>query len=109
LTALVEIAELAFPPDQSVGTNVLRTRLEVTGLTGVAAALALKMLGRRDFVEFSIESSEYGNEYSVVRITEGGWAWLEANRDKLKLVVDVPPMAAKPRPEKVLNEDDIPF
>ena len=65
------------------------------------------MLGRKDFVETSSESDWNGNsEYAVVRVTDEGWHWLEANQDKLALKAE--PAIEKPIPV-VQDSDDIPF
>lgn len=89
LATLVEIAEQTFSPGEKVAIRFVRDSLEKAGHRGVAVALALKMLGRKNLVETSSETDWNGNdEYPVVRVADEGWHWLEANQDKLVLKVD---------------------
>jgi hypothetical protein len=107
LATLVEIAEQSFAPGEKVAIRFIRDSLEKAGHRGVAVALALKMLSRKNFVETSSESDWNGNEeYPVVRLTEEGWNWLEANQDKLSLMkATIQEMAASGEP----SSGDIPF
>jgi TIR domain len=107
LVTLVEIADQIDSPEERIAIRLIRDRLQMAGHRGVAISLALKMLGRKSLVETTSESDGYGNnDYPVVRVTDEGWKWLEANQDKLALKVE--PANKRPAAD-VEPEDDIPF
>jgi hypothetical protein len=109
LAALVEIAEQTFAPNEKIAVRWIRESLEKTGYRGVAVALALKMLARKDLVEIRTESDSYNNdEYAAVHLTDEGWQWLEANQDKIALTTSAPKSSdGAPKPED--SSEDIPF
>jgi hypothetical protein len=84
LATLVEIAEQTSSPGEKVSVFCIRNSLEKAGYRGVAVALALNMLRRKNFVETSLEPDQNG-DYPAVLVTDEGWHWLEANQDKLAL------------------------
>lgn len=107
LATLLEIAEQTFAPEEKVAIRFIRDSLEKAGHRGVAVALALKMLGRKNLIETSLESDwNSHDEYPAVRVTDEGWHWLEANQDKLILKVDATTQQTA-RVES--SSDDIPF
>ena len=110
LAALVEIAEQTVTPGEVVATAIVRNALERAGHTGVAVALALKMLARKDLVELSTESDWNSHEdYAVVKVSDEGWNWLEANQDKLVLQREISQEERGTEPSSTGGADDIPF
>jgi len=109
LAALVEVADQTFTSGEAIPAHSVRNPLERAGYTGVAVALALKMLARKDLVEFSNESDGNYNEYTAVKVSTEGWNWLEANQDKLCLTREVSPEdTTGPLPNRSQG-DEIPF
>lgn len=106
LATLVDIAEQTFSPGEKVTVGLVRESLERAGHRGVAVALAMTMLSRKNLVEISSESDWNGCEYSAVRVTEEGWHWLEGNQDKLLLRIE--PVQEKEN-SKEPSSDNIPF
>lgn len=107
LATLAEIADQA--TEELVPTSFIRNALGNAGYSGLAVSLALKMLARKDLVELSTESGWRDHEdYVVVKISDQGWNWLEANQDKFTLI-------AEPTKERsggislTPPDDDIPF
>ena len=101
LATFVEIAEQTTAPGETVAITPVRHALGNAGYAGLAVVLALKMLARKDLVELSTESGWQNHEdYAVVKISDQGWNWLEANQDKLVLRMeptkegtgDIPPL-----------------
>ena len=87
LATLAEIAECTFGPSEAVPIGWIRERLGKSGYRGVAVALALKILARKDLIEITTQPSSFNEEeYMAARATDEGWRWLEANQDKLPLV-----------------------
>ena len=72
LAGLVEIAEKTLTPGESIATTSVRDALERAGYTGVAVALALKMLARKDLVELSSEPDGHYNDFPAVRVSSEG-------------------------------------
>jgi hypothetical protein len=110
LATLVEIAEQTPAPGETVGVRWLKDALEKSGYRGVAATLALKMLARKDLIEILTETdpNSYGDdEYSVVRLSEEGWMWLEENQDMLVLKTDTAVQVNDAYGPP--SEEDIPF
>jgi hypothetical protein len=103
LATVIEIAEQTSSPGEKVSVFSIRNKLENAGYRGVAVALALNMLRRKNLVETSLEPDQNG-EYPAVLVTDEGWHWLEANQDKLALTRKTT-QAAPNRP----TSDDIPF
>jgi hypothetical protein len=111
LAALVTIAECASSPDDFWAVFQIRSEMEKAGYRGVAAALGLKMLARKGFVEFS-ESTGWNNDevFATVKITDDGWAWLEANKHLLVLHEKHTPQEDETSySETTANGDEIPF
>jgi hypothetical protein len=109
LATLVEIAEQSSSSIGTVATGHVRSALGKAGYRGIAVALALKMLARKNLVEMSVESDWHGNEqYPVVQVTDEGWHWLESNQHTLNLTAqlnqtELASQASSPA------EDGIPF
>jgi hypothetical protein len=93
LATLVTLADCGTSPDEYWAVHQVLIGMENAGYRGVATKLGLKMLERKGFVEFSSESDGFNDDFSVVRITEDGWGWLEANRNLLVLF-------EKPKPDE---------
>ena len=87
LATLAETAENTFGPSEAVSVRWIREALGKLGYRGVAVALALKILARKDLVEITTQPGSFNEEeYLAARVTDEGWRWLEANQDKIPLV-----------------------
>ena len=82
--------------------SVQRT-LEKAGCRKAIIQLSLKMLDRKSLVEFSKDEDHDGREFTIVRLTEEGWRWLEDNQDTL-----TPNSPDQVVPDSTTSED-IPF
>lgn len=109
LVTLLEIAEASSSPGDYVGSFHIAERVKAAGYRKVASTLALSTLGRKALTELSTESDNNGNPYSLVRITEEGWAWIDANQDKLSLTIPPRNEFVDDVSGKTFKEDDIPF
>lgn len=100
LATFVSVAENIDVPTEGVPLHGVRSAVQQMGFTGVAITIALKMLERKELIVLEWETAHYG-EYTAVKLTEKGWAWLEGNQDLLVLTV--------PKKPSAIPEDDIPF
>jgi DNA-binding MarR family transcriptional regulator len=84
IATLAEIGSNTFSPSESIAIHMVQAVGEKVGYTALAVNLALKSLSRKDLIESTTEPDGY-YEYTVVKLTDRGWAWLEANKDRLVL------------------------
>ena len=97
ISVIVVIAGSCFLPQTPVSVYSCRNDAEQAGITKVAFNLAIRRLTIKKFIELDQQPDDgYGEPYDVIRVTENGWSWLDANDSKLLLH----------RQEKI---DDIPF
>lgn len=85
VTALAVLAGNVDSPAGSVSLYSARTDAEVAGMTKLGFNLAVRRLSLRSFVE-TFEDSDYdGNPFDALKITNNGWAWIDANETLFSL------------------------
>ena len=109
LMTLLKIADETSSPGETVAVYSVKTDLVKSGLRNLTVLLAIKMLSRKDLVETASEEDYDHENYPVVRITENGWGWIEANQHKIVLTSDPPPFEEKKDGEMQFKESDMPF
>lgn len=80
---MIAVAQLAFAGDDQTAVvdvyDALRSRYDTT----LPISLGIKILERKRLIEIK-QVEGWGNEpYSVARMTDEGWLWIEKNRDSL--------------------------
>lgn len=117
VVALATLAENLDHPEDSVSVGILKRDLETAGQTKIATAIALRSLQTKALVFGSYKDSEYdGQQYYAYELTDSGWQWVVANKDKFTLEL---PRAPRPIPKGRTPasrstgfddmDDDIPF
>ena len=104
---LAVVAGSSFHPSDVVSVYGSRRDTEQAGITKLGFNLAVRRLVAKKFVEIEqledeagdLLEDEAGDLYDSIRVTETGWAWVEANESRFILH----------RPEKQESSDDIPF
>ena len=94
IVLLVTVASNIDSPDDRVSAWTIRTEMEKAGYTKIAATLGLKKLINIDYLSFTMDSDQNGNDFIVYYLTDNGMNWLLSNKDKLILLKE---------------EEDIPF
>lgn len=95
---LAIIAGSSFLPNTAVAVWGAKRDAERAGVTNMGFNLAIRRLAAKKYIEIEELWNDRDSEaYDGVRITEAGWAWIEANESRFILQ----------RPEEPKN--DIPF
>ena len=102
---LVAIAEESAIPGGNTDINRVNLAMEKKGYRGIAVALALKMLSRKNLIETTTDRDWNGNDTPVATVSEEGWIWLEANHSLIPLRNQVKHMAKHEQDES----GEIPF
>jgi len=94
---LAIIAGSSFLPNRAVAVWGAKRDAEQAGVTNMGFNLAIRRLIAKRYIEFEeLYDEENRESYDGVRITEAGWAWIEANESRFLLQrtepkdVDVP-------------------
>lgn len=83
LNVLLVIAQEGYANDGDATVAFLYDKLKSLYASSLPVSLGLKMLERKRLVE-SRTIEGWGNEpYTVCRVTDEGWLWMERNRDSL--------------------------
>jgi hypothetical protein len=81
VVALAAITQNLETPDDRVSAYAIKSDMEASGFTKVAATIALKELLQKDFIsQTSIEN--YNDIVTAYMVTEQGWNWILNNKDK---------------------------
>jgi hypothetical protein len=102
VVCIAAIAENLDHPDDHTSAYQVKRDMEASGFTNVATTIALASLLKKEFISHS-RYRDYPAEdyYTGYSLTETGWTWVLANKDKFKLRKpeddDIPPL-----------DDDIP-
>jgi hypothetical protein len=84
--ALAVIAGSCFLPSTAVSAWSAKRDAEQAGITNMGFNLAMRRLTAKKFVEFDELNDEHNGEpYDALRITDLGWAWIEANETRFVL------------------------
>jgi DNA-binding PadR family transcriptional regulator len=86
VVALAALAANINHPEDDASAYQIKRDMEASGFTKVAANMALKSLAQKQFVEYGPhQDNETGEYYTGYTLTENGWAWILANKDKFVL------------------------
>lgn len=84
--ALAIIAGSSFLPSTAVPVWVAKRDAEGAGVTNMGFNLAIRRLTAKKYIEIEqLWDEQTGDPYDGVRITEPGWAWIEANESRFLL------------------------
>ncbi|OGP82533.1 MAG: hypothetical protein A2Z08_06210 [Deltaproteobacteria bacterium RBG_16_54_11] len=98
VVCLAAIAENLEYPEDNAAIYQIKRDMEASGFTKVATTIAIASLLQKSLlVQDQFEDPESGSHYTGYSLTDAGWKWILANKDKFVL--------QKPKPKK----DDIPF
>jgi hypothetical protein len=101
VVALAAIAQNLESPDDSVLVHTLKSDMEASGFTKVAATIALKELLQKGFISQTTVDN-YNEVVTAYLLTDEGWNWVLSNKDKFAL-------QQAPKQREIPAEDDIPF
>lgn len=86
VVALAALAANINHPEDDASAYQIKRDMEASGFTKVAANMALKSLAQKQFVEYGPhQDNETGEYYTGYTLTDSGWAWILANKDKFVL------------------------
>lgn len=88
IVVLITIGSNIDSPESGVPVWTIRTEMEKAGYTKIAATLGLKRLLNIDYLSFSMDSDQNGNDYTIYTLTDKGMEWLLNNKDKLVLQIN---------------------
>jgi len=101
LVVLAVLAGSVYPPEEgSAGLWSTKSDAERAGLTAIGFSLGVRRLQSKGFIARVVETDHNNEPYEAARITDKGWAWIEANESKF--------IIRKPSKKDDLN-DEIPF
>jgi hypothetical protein len=109
VVCLATIAENLDHPEDHASAYLIKRDMEASGFTKIASTLALAGLLKKDLLSLA-RSQDFttGEYYSAYKLTESGWAWMLANKEKFVLRRpkddDIPPSGGGTPP----SDDDIP-
>jgi nucleoside 2-deoxyribosyltransferase len=101
IVALVIIAQEL---DRDLTSHMLRQNMGGAGYTDIAIALAVRSLGKKQFIAAVSDQDFNGNEFNRYQATEAGYRWLENNQNKLTLN-----RKTRNRDQSEPGAEDIPF
>lgn len=93
----------------SIGAGQLRQSMQRAGFNDLAVTLAYRSLARKGMVEAEVISTFNDEPYSVYRVLDAGFDWLETNRDSLLLRAEGREPAPAVESAREMDVDDIPF
>ena len=97
---LAVVAGSSFLPSNAVSVYGSKRDTERAGVTNMGFNLAIRRLTAKKFVEIEqLYDEQAGEPYDGIRVTETGWAWVEANEARFVLH----------RPEQQESIPDLPF
>lgn len=84
--ALAIIAGSSFLPNTAVAVWGAKRDAESAGVTNMGFNLAIRRLAAKKYIEIEeLWNERDGESYDGVRITDAGWAWIEANESRFLL------------------------
>jgi hypothetical protein len=85
LVVLATVAGSIMLPEDGVSAFVAKGDVEKAGFTALGFSIGLRRLRAKDFVTLHEATDYSGEAFQVIKITESGWSWIEANEDKFML------------------------
>lgn len=109
IVALVTVMQNQLAPDDGATAYQIKQDMLKAGHTELAAALSLRTLQRKGFIEAQLIQDERG-DYTGFSVTDEGVNWLLANKSQLKLTRDKPKSGEFDFQAPALEDDeDLPF
>lgn len=106
IAAIVSIMENRLTPNSEIRPVDILNDMRHAGYTHLATSLSLESLKRKGMIEFDEgQADNFGNTYTIVRLTETGLDWMLENRDRFNLSTEPKPTEEAPQP----TDEDIPF
>lgn len=85
--ALAVIAGSCFLPDTAVSVWSAKRDAERAGVTNMGFNLAIRRLSAKKYIVIQeLWNEQNAESYDGVRITDDGWAWIEANESRFMLI-----------------------
>jgi len=81
LAVFAVLAGSVYPPEGSAGLWTAKNEVERAGFTSIAFSLGIRRLHSNGLIELVEEEDHRGEVYKAARITEKGWAWIDANEE----------------------------
>ncbi|MDR5728447.1 MAG: hypothetical protein RB191_13550 [Terriglobia bacterium] len=107
LTVLAVLAGSVGTPDGEATLFSVQQDSERASLTKLGFALGLRRLSFKNFVQTTEGRDDYGNSFDVLKVTDAGWDWIEAN--EANFVLRRSAEAARNDDPNAITDDDIPF
>lgn len=104
IVVMVSIGQNVDSPDDSVSVSTIRSDMDNSGFTKIAATIAINSLLKKKFIENTTMEDQNGNPYYLYGLSDIGMNWLMTNQDKIVMRKD-----GKQRIAKEEFTDDIPF
>jgi hypothetical protein len=93
-------------PNSGVTPTDIRADMRKAAYTDLATSLSLESLKRKGMIEFDeVDADNFGNTYTIVRLSDRGLDWILENRDRFKLSHEDESAQAGPE----VSDEDIPF
>lgn len=106
VAGMVSIMENRLTPRSAITPGDIRTEMRRAGYTDMATSLSLESLRRKGMIEFDeAEADDFGNTYTIVRLSDSGLDWMLENQDRFNLSVEEESTEQAPLPA----DEDIPF
>lgn len=93
-------------PNSSVGYHRIVQDLENQGITKLATSISVRSLLKKQMIDITVESDNFGNELDTYGLADTGWEWLENNTDELVLKKRLKPTSKNIEPD---DESEAPF
>jgi hypothetical protein len=101
IATLVSLMENRLEPDAGITPHAIQQSMRKAGYTDIAIGLSLESLTKKGMIEFDeSEPNDFGNTYTICKLTGPGLDWLLANQDRFLL---------SRRKSAPLSDEDIPF
>lgn len=84
IALLILIAENQLTDMDNVSVYNLKTEMGRAGYTDIATGVGIRALVRKDMIETTMDSDQWGNNYTVCRLTTQGENWILTNQEQLQ-------------------------
>ncbi len=109
IACLVSVMENRLTPQTSVTPREIQQDMRRAGYTEIAISLSLESLNRKGMVEFEeSESNDFGNTYTVCKITQKGVDWLLENQERFEFTRE-DAIVSETKGSPQIKDEDIPF
>lgn len=106
IAAMVAIMENRLSPSDAVTPTNIRNDMRKAGYTDMATSLSLESLKRKEMIEFDqAEADNFGNTYTIVRLSDRGLDWMLENQKRFKLSTEEESIQENPE----ASDEEIPL